>query len=32
MRHEIPYVTHCPVVLPKRRDLATRGAVQWVDL
>ncbi len=30
--HEIPYVTHCPVVLPKRRDLVTRGAVKWVDL
>lgn len=32
LAHEIPYVTHCPVVLPKKRDLATRGAVKWVDL
>jgi hypothetical protein len=30
--HEVPDVTHCPVVIPKRRDLATRGAVKWVDL
>jgi len=30
--HEIPYVTRCPVVLPKKRDLASRGAVKWVDL
>jgi len=30
--HEIPYVTHCPVVLPKKRDLASRGAVKWIDL
>jgi hypothetical protein len=32
--HEVPYVTHYPVTLPKEshRDWKTQGAVKWIDL
>lgn len=32
LKNEVPYITHIPVDRPKHRDIATEGAVKWVDL
>ena len=32
INHEIPYVTYFPVVPPSNRDLASQGAIKWIDM
>jgi hypothetical protein len=32
LKNEVPYATRLPVYQPKHRDIASQGAIKWIDL